>query len=204
MEAEAGALLQALLRVAGVLVAPVVIPAVLLTQPFLALWLGTTNHDATRLMQLLWLGYAIAAFCAPATHVITGTGTARLAATFAWVTAILLLSGMYLLVPRLGLPGAGIANLIAMSSALVFLFIVRRKLSSPAGPGARRLVFGIAAGCVAQLAFLLLSLPLVHGWLSFFVVGSSSLAIYQAVRWAVRALSPEEHRLIHSLIARLR
>lgn len=204
MEAEAGALLQALLRVAGVLVAPVVIPAVLLTQPFLALWLGTTNHDATRLMQLLWLGYAIAAFCAPATHVITGTGTARLAATFAWVTAILLLSGMYLLVPRLGLPGAGIANLIAMSSALVFLFIVRRKLSSPAGPGARRLVFGIAAGCVAQLAFLLLALPLVQGWLSFFVVGSSSLAIYQAVRWAVRALSPEEHRLIHSLIARLR
>jgi len=199
MEAEAGALLQALLRVAGVLIAPVLIPAVLLTQPFLTLWLGTASHDATRLMQLLWLGYAIAAFCAPATHVITGTGTARLAAIFAWVTAILLLSGMYVLVPRLGLPGAGIANLIAMSSALVFLFIVRRKLSSPANPGARRLVFGIAAGCVAQLAFLFPVLPMVHGWLSFFAVGTSSLAIYQVVRWALRALSPEEQRLIHSI-----
>jgi len=201
---EVGALLQVLLRVALVLTAPMILPAVLLSAPFLTLWVGDPGSDAVQMMQLLWLGYAIAAVCAPATHVITGTGTSRLAATFAWVTAILLLSGMYLLIPPLGLLGAGIANLIAMSSALVFMTIVRRTFPTPADPRARRLLFGIAGGSAAQLAFLLLLLPLVRGWTSFFLVGVGSLTIYQAVRWALRALSPEEQRLIQSILGRLR
>jgi O-antigen/teichoic acid export membrane protein len=202
--AEVGELLQVVLRVALVLIAPIVLPAVLLSSPFLSLWLGSASGEAVRMLQLLWLGYAIAAVCAPATHVITGTGTSRLAAIFAWVTAILLMSGMYLLIPPLGLPGAGIANLIAMSSALVFMTIVRRAYPAPADPTTRRLHFGIAAGCTAQLALLLILLPIVRGWPTFFLVGAGSLAIYQAVRWALGALSSEERRLIHSISMRLR
>ncbi len=202
--AEVGELLQVVLRVALVLIAPIVVPAVLLSAPFLSLWLGNASGDAVQLMQFLWLGYAIAAVCAPATHVITGTGTSRLAAIFAWVTAILLMSGMYLLVPSLGLPGAGIANLIAMSSALVFMTLVRRAYPAPSDPKARSLLFGIAAGCAAQLALLACLVPHVRGWPTFFLVGMGSLAIYQAVRWALGALSSEERRLIHSISMRLR
>jgi O-antigen/teichoic acid export membrane protein len=204
MAVEIGALLQVLLRVALVLTAPIIIPAVLLSGPFLNLWLGHVDSGAVRMMQLLWVGYAIAAVCAPATHVINGTGTSRLAALFAWVTAILLLSGMYLLIPPLGLPGAGIANVIAMSSAFVFLAIVRRTLKPPPDAKARRLFFGIAAGCAAQFAVLLPLQPLVRGWPSFFLVGAGGLAVYQAVRWALGTLSPEEHRLIQSISMRLR
>jgi O-antigen/teichoic acid export membrane protein len=155
-------------------------------------------------MQLLWVGYALAAVCAPATHVITGTGTSRLAATFAWVTAILLLSGMYLLVPPFGLVGAGIANVIAMSSALVFLLLVRRQLDVPRDPGHGRLFAGIAAGCLAQLALLVLLLPLVDSWMMFALAGSGSLIVYQIVRWSLGSLAAEEVRLIQSLSIRLR
>lgn len=202
--AEIGALLGVVLRVAVVLVAPIILPAVLLTAPFLGLWLGTSDSDAVHLMQLLWIGYAVAAVCAPATHVITGTGTSRLAALFAWLTAALLVAGMFVLVPSLGLIGAGIANLIALSSSLAFLAIVRRQLAPPPDREARRLAFGIAAGCAGQLGFLLAAVPLVQGWVSFFLVGAGSLAVYQAVRWVLRTLSSEEHRLIHSILTRLR
>jgi len=204
MAAEIGALLSVVLRVALVLIAPIILPAVLLTAPFLGLWLGTSDSDAVQLMQLLWIGYAVAAVCAPATHVITGTGTSRLAALFSWLTAVLLLTGMFVLVPSLGLIGAGIANLIALSSSLAFLTIVRRKLAPPPDREAGRLAFGIAAGCAGQLGFLLATAPLVQGWASFFLVGAGSLVIYQAVRWALGALSSEERRLIHSISMRLR
>jgi len=202
--AEVGTFLQALSRVAIVVIAPVVLPAVLLSGPFLTLWLGGPPAQSVQLMQLLWVGYALAAVCAPATHVITGTGTSRLAATFAWVTAILLLSGMYLLVPPFGLVGAGIANVIAMSSALVFLLLVRRQLEVPRDPGRRRLFVGIAAGCLTQLAFLVVLLPLVDSWLVFVLAGAGSLAVYQLVRWSLRSLAAEEVRLIQSLSIRLR
>jgi len=202
--AEVGTFLQALSRVAIVVIAPFVLPAVLLSGPFLTLWLGGPPAQSVQLMQLLWVGYALAAVCAPATHVITGTGTSRLAATFAWVTAVLLLSGMYLLVPPFGLVGAGIANVIAMSSALVFLLLVRRQLEVPRDPGRRRLFVGIAAGCLAQLAFLVVLLPLVDSWLVFALAGAGSLAVYQLVRWSLRSLAAEEVRLIQSLSIRLR
>jgi O-antigen/teichoic acid export membrane protein len=203
-EAEVGMFLQALSRVAIVVVAPVILPAVLLSGPFLNLWLGGPPAQSVQLMQLLWVGYALAAVCAPATHVITGTGTSRLAATFAWVTAILLLSGMYLLVPPFGLVGAGIANVIAMSSALVFLLLVRRQLDVPRDPGHGRLFAGIAAGCLAQLALLVLLLPLVNSWMVFALAGLGSLAVYQVVRWFLGSLAAEEVRLIQSLSIRLR
>jgi hypothetical protein len=69
---------------------------------------------------------------------------------------------------------------------------------------ARRLFLGIAAGCAAQLAFLLPLLPLARSWPQFLVAGGGSVAIYQLVRWALRALSPEEQRLIQSIFIRLR
>jgi O-antigen/teichoic acid export membrane protein len=203
-QAEIGAFLQALSRVGLVLVAPVVLPAVILAQPFLQLWLGSATPESVRLIQLLVAGYAIAAVCAPATHVITGSGTSRLAALFAWVTAILLLSGMYLFVPSLGLPGAGVANVIAMSSALVFLALVRRQFPPPHDASLSRVLIGIAGGCMAQLAFLLALHPLVESWPMLIVASLGSLAVYQIVRWATKSMAIEEERLLHSIAAKLR
>ena len=204
-EAEIGSLLQALLRVAVVVVAPSLLPALFLAGPFLALWLGAgAGEDAAALLQLLWIGYSIAAICAPATHVITGTGTSRLAATFAWVTATLLLTSMYLFVPRLGLLGAGVANVIAMSSALVFLAIVRRTLAVPPDPSRGRLLAGLVAAFLVQGTVLGLLRPYATSWLTLLLAASAGLAAYQTVRWALRTVTGEEQRLLNSLITRFK
>jgi len=203
--AEIGSFLQAVLRVALVLIAPIMLPALVLSGPFLALWLGNAaGGDATHLLQLLWVGYGIAAVCAPATHVITGTGTSRLAATFAWVTAILLMSSMLLLVPRFGLVGAGIANVFALSSSFVFVALVRRQLAAPSDPKRWRIYAGLAAGMLAQAGLLAFMAPLSRSWGMFFLTGLLTLAVFQVVRWSLRSFTGEEVRLINSIFLHLR
>jgi O-antigen/teichoic acid export membrane protein len=203
--AEIGSFLQAVLRVALVLVTPIMVPALVLSGPFLSLWLGNAaGDDAVHLLQLLWIGYGIAAVCAPATHVITGTGTSKLAATFAWVTAILLMLSMLVLVPRFGLVGAGFANVFALSSSFVFVAFVRRQLAAPADPKRRRMYTGLVAGMLAQAGVLAVMAPLARSWGMFFLTGLLTLAVFQLVRWSLRSLTGEEVRLINSLISRLR
>jgi O-antigen/teichoic acid export membrane protein len=203
--AEIGSFLQAVLRMALVLIAPIMLPALVLSGPFLALWLGNAaGGDATHLLQLLWVGYGIAAVCAPATHVITGTGTSRLAATFAWVTAILLMSSMLVLVPRFGLVGAGIANVFALSSSFVFVALVRRQLAAPSDPKRWRIYAGLAAGMLAQAGLLAFMAPLSRSWGMFFLTGLLTLAVFQVVRWSLRSFTGEEVRLINSIVLHLR
>ena len=103
----------------------------------------------------------LAAIGAPATHVITGTGTSRLAAVFAWVTALTLLGTMALLVPSYGLIGAGVANMTAMSTALIFLLLVRRQLRVIQTPGRARFWMGLLVGMTAQALLLVSAVPYV-------------------------------------------
>lgn len=203
-EAEIGSLLQAVLRVSFVTIAPIILPAIALAGPFLALWLGPVDGAYVPLLQLLFVGYAIAAYCAPATHVITGTGTSRLAATFAWVTATLLVAGMTALIPTVGVMGAGLANLIALSSSLIFLRFVLRRLPAPPDPDRRRLLVGAGAGFLAQALLLVWLQPFVKSWTMFVVAGTASLAVFEGTRWALRSFSGEELRLLKSLLSRLR
>lgn len=203
-EAEIGGLLQAVLRVSFVTIAPIVLPAMVLAGPFLSLWLGPVDGAYVPLLQLLFAGYAIAAYCAPATHVITGTGTSRLAAIFAWVTATLLVAGMAVLVPAVGVVGAGIANLIALSSSLIFLKLVLRRLPAPPHPDRRRLAIGVGAGFLAQALLLIWLQPFVKTWVMFIFAGATSLAVFEGARWALRSFSGEELRLLKSLLSRLR
>lgn len=202
--ADVASLLQMLQRVAIVLMAAILVPAVMLSGPFLSLWLGPAlQPDTTPLLQLLWVGYAAAAIGAPATHVITGTGTSRLAATFAWITAITLLGTMALLVPSYGLIGAGISNMIAMSTALIFLWLVRKELNVRAS-NSERLWTGLMIAMLAQVLFLIVVASHVTSWGMFVVVGTASVLLFVAVRAATHTITDEERRLIHSSAAWLR
>ncbi len=203
--AEVAALLHALQRVAIISMAAILVPALLLSAPFLALWLGPALQPGTvELLQLLWIGYAVAAIGAPATHVITGTGTSRLAAVFAWVTALTLLGTMALLVPSYGLIGAGVANMAAMSTALIFLLLVRRQLQVAPAPDSVRFWSGLLIGMMMQALLLTLVAPYVTSWGLFIAAGTGSLATFVAARWVTRTITDQERRLIHSLASRLR
>ena len=192
-------------RVAIISMAAILVPALFLSAPFLSLWLRTALQPGTiELLQLLWVGYAIAAIGAPATHVITGTGTSRLAAVFAWVTALTLLGTMALLVPSYGLIGAGVANMTAMSTALIFLLLVRRQLRVIQTPGRARFWMGLLGGMTAQALLLVFAVPHVTNWGAFVLAGTASLAMFIAMRWITRTVTAEERRLIHSIVSRLR
>ena len=204
-DAEVASLLQVLQRVAIVSMAAILIPALLLSAPFLSLWLGAALQPGTiELLQLLWVGYAMAAIGAPATHVITGTGTSRLAAVFAWVTAFTLLGTMALLVPSYGLIGAGIANMTAMSTALIFLLLVRRQLRVAPASDAARFWMGLLAGMTAQALLLVPVRSYVTTWELFLAAGTASVAVFVATRWITHTITDEERRLIHSMASRLR
>ena len=203
--ADVASLLQVLQRVAIISMAAILVPALFLSAPFLSLWLRTALQPGTiELLQLLWVGYAIAAIGAPATHVITGTGTSRLAAVFAWVTALTLLGTMALLVPSYGLIGAGVANMTAMSTALIFLLLVRRQLRVIQTPGRARFWMGLLGGMTAQALLLVSAVPYVTNWGAFVLAGTASLAMFIAMRWITRTVTAEERRLIHSIASRLR
>lgn len=203
--AEVASLLQVLQRVAIVGMAAVLVPALFLSAPFLSLWLGAALQPGTvELLQLLWIGYAIAAIGAPATHVITGTGTSRLAAVFAWVTALTLLGAMALLVPSYGLIGAGVANMTAMSTALIFLLLVRRQLGVARASDSARFWTGLLIGMAAQALLLVFGAPHVTTWGMFVAVGAASLAAFIAARAMTHTVTGEERRLIHSTALWLR
>lgn len=201
---DIAALLQVLQRVAVVVIASILVPSLVLSGPFLTLWLGPTlPTGVVELLQLLWVGYGIAAIGAPATHVITGTGTSRLAAAFAWVTAFTLLGTMVLLVPSYGLIGAGVANMTAMSTALIFLVLVRRQLGVPAGSAPARFWIGVMIGAAAQSLVLLAVGSLVVDWGGFMLAGTASFAVFFVARMLTHTTTGEERRLIQSFALRL-
>ena len=201
---EVAALLEVLQRVAAVLIASILVPALMLSAPFLALWLGAAlPSGAVELLQLLWIGYAIAAIGAPATHVITGTGTSRLAAVFAWVTAFTLLGTMALLVPSYGLVGAGVANMTAMSTALIFLLLVRKQLKVASAAEPARFWLGLLIGASAQAMVLIAVVAHVNDWERFMLAGVVSLLVFFIARALTRTTTGEERRLIQSLAVRL-
>ena len=61
------------------------------------------------------------------------------------MTALTLLGTMALLVPSYGLIGAGVANMTAMSTALIFLLLVRRQLRVIQTSGRARFWMGLLA-----------------------------------------------------------
>jgi O-antigen/teichoic acid export membrane protein len=201
---DVAALLQVLQRVAITMIASILVPALMLSAPFLALWLGPTSPPgAIEMLQLLWVGYAIAAIGAPATHVITGTGTSRLAAIFAWVTACTLLGTMALLVPSYGLVGAGVANMTAMSTALIFLSLVRRQLGGPPATEPVRFWLGLVIGAAVQALLLIAVIAYVLDWGRFIWAAVASLLVFFIARVLTRTTTGEEHRLIQSLAMRV-
>ena len=196
-------LLQMLVRNLLPLIASTMVPAMLLAEPFFKLWLGSAYQpELPRLFQLLWVGFALASVAVPASHIIIGLGASRLPALFAWLTALTSIALLVLLLPRLGLVGAGVAAIGALSTSLVFARFVHRRLRSTRDSELPRVLAGCAFGSAAQLALLWRLAPQVDGWLAFLALGGVALPAFYGVRLALRCTTGEESRLLKSALAR--
>jgi len=201
--ARLAGLLQALDRAVIVIVAPLLLPGLLLAGPFLSLWLGGYGTaELATVFRILWCGFAINAFSVPVGTVLAAHGIAGLAARFAWLTALIVMSGILLLVPLWGARGAALAMLLGMATSPVFNYVARKKLALPKPAGRSRFWLGIACGLAAQLLLLIPTGPLVTGWIGLLLTGAGSWAVFYFSRAIFGLLSPEEERLLTQISAR--
>jgi O-antigen/teichoic acid export membrane protein len=203
--ARLAGLLHALDRAVIAIVSPILLPGLLLAGPFLSLWLGEygTSELAT-VFRILWLGFAINAFSVPIGSVLAAHGIAGLAARFAWLTALIVVSAILLLVPLWGARGAAFAMFLGMATSPAFNFVARKALALPSAPGRGRFWFGILCGLAVQMLLLIAARPLVSGWTALLLAGAAAVAVFYLVRAIFGLLSPEEERLLTQIAARRR
>lgn len=191
-------------RIALLLVLPTVMPALLLSGPFLHLWLGDqARAEWTPALQLLYCGFAISALGAPIGQAVFGRGDSHFAAIFAWLTAGTLLIAMPLLAPRYGLTGAAAATALALSTSLVFQIAGRRRLVIARDEGTGALMLGMVAGCAVQALIGAMLRPWATGWLLLLLIALLIWSAFFAARLLLGRLSPEE-RLLLSILNRQR
>lgn len=166
-------------RLSMVLATCIAVPLIALAPTFLEVWIGrdfANEHGLT--LQLLALGYTIAASSVVASNVAVGIGEVRMPATFAVIGGVTTLLAVVLLAPRYGAAGAAGAAAIGMTQAMVFNDLLARRL----GPIARHaswallwrlMMIGLPVGILAAV-----SSALVRGWISLVVIGAAAASSF--------------------------
>ena len=94
---------EALERGVIAIVAPLLLPGVLLAAPFFRLWLGEQGtREVVTVFRILWIAFCIPAFSIPVSTIVAAHGKAGLPAQFATLTAIVVVIAIAVLVPRWG------------------------------------------------------------------------------------------------------
>ena len=124
-------LVHALERSVAVLLLPVLLPALLLADMFLRLWLGGfATPELTSAFRILLIAFAVLTFAVPISNVLVGSGESSLGARYSWMTVVIVFGAMLFAVPRFGLIGAAAAVLVGQSTSLLFAAKARRMLHS--------------------------------------------------------------------------
>lgn len=191
---------EALDRGVIALVAPLVLPGVMLAQPFFGLWLGELGTPEVALVfRILWIAFAIPALSVSIASAVAAHGNSALPARFASLTAIVIVIAIAVLVPLWGAAGGATAMLLALATSLLFRITARRALCLPPPAGRVRFLLGIALGLTCQLMVLLASAR-ASSWPQLVAGALAAVAVFYVVRAIFGLLSPEEENLLHRLL----
>lgn len=191
---------EALDRGVIALVAPLVLPGVMLAQPFFGLWLGELGTPEVALVfRILWIAFAIPALSVSIASAVAAHGNSALPARFASLTAIVIVIAIAVLVPLWGAAGGATAMLLALATSLLFRIAARRALCLPPPAGRVRFLLGIALGLTCQLMVLLASVG-ASSWPQLIAGALAAVAVFYVVRAIFGLLSPEEENLLHRLL----
>ncbi len=112
-------------RILALLGMALMVPAILLAEPFLTAWMGADfSAEAAKVLQLLFAAFALSLPAVPAIELARGTGRPRYLVWYAGALAVVYLGGIALLAPRAGVTGAAIAFLgsqVVTTPAIVLL-----------------------------------------------------------------------------------
>lgn len=172
------------------------VTGVVLAERFLTLWLGeNSSANLVLAFRLLIVAYMVASTSVVAANVLSGRGNARRGAWFAGLGGVMTVATCLLLIPRMGLVGAGAAAIIGMSQALAFDFWARLELN--AGPTTnvrdRRFPWAgwlLAASVAAAVAWT--SASFLPGWGGFLASAAAALAAALVLWFAGGFASAEE------------
>jgi O-antigen/teichoic acid export membrane protein len=191
---------EALDRGVIAIVAPLILPGVMLAQPFFALWLGEQGTpEVAMVFRILWVAFAMPALSVSIASAVAAQGNSALPARFAALTAVVIVFAIGALVPRWGAAGGATAMLLALATSLLFRVAARRALALPPPSGRARFRLGIALGLACQLAVLLAGMQ-ASSWLQLIAVAVAAIAVFYGVRAIFGLLSPEERNLLHRLV----
>lgn len=195
-------------RILMTLTLALAVVGVVLAERFLSLWLGTNvTPGLVFAFRLLIVAYVMASASVVASNILSGRGNAHRGAWFAALGGVMTVGAGVLLIPRLGVQGAGWAGVIGMSQALVFDLWMERELraehpeyaTGQRRPWAGWLVAGLVAALVAWLA-----LHLLPGWFGLLAAGGLGLAAFGLVWFGAGFASPEERQIAARLLAFLK
>ncbi len=195
-------LVHALDRAIAVLLIPLLLPGLLLAEPFLKLWLGSFGTpELATVFRILLIAFALPAFAVPVSNVLAASGKSGLPARFAWLTLVVALALMLWLVPSFGLGGAACAMLFGNATSLIFALKARRSLGIPTAPHRWRFWLGLVLGCAAQLVLLVWLGQSTSTWLTLLATAAIAWVAFYVARAIFVALSPEEAQLLQRISA---
>jgi O-antigen/teichoic acid export membrane protein len=190
-------LVHALDRSIAALLVPVLVPGLLLAGTFLHLWLGDfATAELVIAFRILMIAFAILAFAVPISNVFVASGKSGMSAGYSWLTVAIVFGSMIFTVPRFGLIGAAGAILLGYSNSLLFAANARRALGIPPAERRGRFWLGLATGCAAQAALVVVLGPWISGWLGLLALGAAAWASFYLVRAMIAMLTPEEQEFL--------
>jgi len=117
------------LSLIGVLSAAIGVPLFLFSESILTHWMGADFAlHASGLLKILVFGYALLATSIVPFNVLNGTGRVRANMVFAWLTLLIVIAGIFALVPMGGLAGVAWAKVLNIGPLLVAMAYVQRKV----------------------------------------------------------------------------
>ncbi len=199
------------------LAATLLVPVVIWSQEFLRLWLrDLATTEASRVLQVITLAGLLGSGTNACIFYLMGIGKTTWCAVNSILTGAVVLAGSLLLVPKLGLVGAGWGNVLSMLVRIVIVVVIWRVffrsdmawtvyVSAVYGPTLLGLALGVA------ILELKPRLPAVTSWLGLAVGAAAAAAVIALTIIAVDGLLPggrirrnDVKRIVKGIVAGVR
>lgn len=176
--------------------APLLVPAVLLTPMLMRVWLGPQFAEkSTASMQVLIAAYFLAAVSVVPSHIYNGKGNTRISAFYATIGTMMNVSLCLVLIPRFGILGAAVAALVGMAQSVVFMGSLENELGLGWFGGQGKLFGQMGLLALAQLAVLAILRGSVSGWMSLIGVGAVGWGVFYAL-WFLIPIATQDDRAV--------
>ena len=160
------------------LVIPTFVPLFMYSQDILAIWMGSEFADkATMTMKILIVAYMLALLSVVPAQVFNGLGNTKIGGYFALGSMLVNVVLCILLIPEFGSEGAAIAALIAMSQAVIYMFVLEKELGVLQLCSDSCVLIKIIGVSILQFIIIVLynsylywTLGLIVAWSSFYVI----------------------------------